>query len=49
MSVMIYFYLPNEGVDVRHPTSAELIRDDIYKITGLPPDETENWKIESSF
>lgn len=36
MSVRIYVALLNEGTDVWRPLSAVHIRNDVYRITGLP-------------
>jgi hypothetical protein len=44
MGVTIHIYLLDEAVDVWRPTQAKLIRDDIYQITGSPPDDTEKWQ-----
>jgi len=44
MSVTIYVYLLDEGTDVWRPASADHIRDDIYRITGTPPNDTERWE-----
>ena len=44
MSAIIHVYLLDEGVDAWRPASAEHIRDDIYKITGTPPNDTEKWE-----
>ena len=47
MVTKIHVYLLDEGTDVWRPVSAELIRDDIYRITGQPPDDTEHWEFMS--
>jgi hypothetical protein len=47
MNTTIYIYLLNEGIDVWRPTGAELIRDDIYIITGSSSDETEKWTFQT--
>jgi hypothetical protein len=39
----IYIPLLNEGTDVWRPTSAERIKEDIYRITGEAA-EGEQWK-----
>jgi hypothetical protein len=44
MNVTIHVYLLDEGVDVWRPVSAELVRKDIYRITGTPPDDSEKWE-----
>jgi hypothetical protein len=44
MSATIHVYLLEEGTDVWRPVSAEFIRNDIYRIIGEPPDETERWE-----
>jgi hypothetical protein len=44
MSATIYIYLLDEGTDVWRPVSAEQISDEIYRITGSPPDDTETWQ-----
>jgi hypothetical protein len=41
----IYVYLLDEGTDCWRPVSAEHVRDDVYRITGEPPDpENEKWE-----
>jgi hypothetical protein len=44
LSATIHVYLLEEGTDVWRPVSAEFIRDDIYRITGKPADDTEHWE-----
>jgi hypothetical protein len=44
MNVTIHAYLLDEGVDVWRPVLAEHVRDDIYRITGAPHDDTEKWE-----
>jgi hypothetical protein len=44
MSDTIYVYLVDEGTDVWRPVLAEHIRDDMYRITSAPPDDTETWE-----
>ena len=44
MSATIYISLRDEGTDVWRPVSAERVRDDIYRVTGTPPDDTETWE-----
>jgi hypothetical protein len=46
MNVAIHVYLLDEGVDVWRPVLAEQVRDDIFRITGEPPDDTEKWKFK---
>ena len=40
----IYVYLLNEGVDVWRPVDAEKVENDLYRLVGSPPDETEHWE-----
>jgi hypothetical protein len=44
MNVTIHVYLLDEGIDMWRPVLAERVRDDIYRITGAPPDDTEKWE-----
>ena len=44
MNATIYIYLLDEGTDVWRPVSAERVHDDIYRVTGTPPDGTETWE-----
>jgi hypothetical protein len=44
MSHTIYVYLVDEGTDVWRPVSADHIGDDLYRITGTPPNDTETWE-----
>ncbi|PYJ49254.1 MAG: hypothetical protein DME85_00405 [Verrucomicrobia bacterium] len=44
MSATIYIALLDEGTDVWRPVSAERVRDEIYRVTGTPPDDTETWQ-----
>ena len=43
MNVTIYVSLLDEGTDMWRPVSAEHVRNNIYRITGGPPDDTEGW------
>jgi hypothetical protein len=44
MSATILVYLLEEGTDDWRPVSAELIRNNIYRIIGEPSDDTEHWE-----
>ena len=44
MSATIHVYLLEEGTDVWRPVLAELIRNNIYRIIGGPPDDIEHWE-----
>jgi hypothetical protein len=46
MSATIHVYLLDEDVDVWRPVSAELVRDNIYRINGTPPDDIEKWEFK---
>ena len=44
MSVIIHVALLGEGTDCWRPVAAEHVSDDLYRITGKPPDDTEVWE-----
>jgi hypothetical protein len=44
-TTMVYVSLLDEGVDVWRPVSAEHIRDDVYRISGVVPAE-EAWQFK---
>jgi hypothetical protein len=44
MTTTIYVSLLGEGTEVWRPVSAERVRDEIYRITGTPSDDTETWE-----
>jgi hypothetical protein len=44
----IYIYLLDEGVDVWRPVEAMHIKDDLYRITSInPDDENEKWQFST--
>jgi hypothetical protein len=43
----IYVYLLDEGTDVWRPVDAEKVADDLYRLIGSPPDDTENWEFQT--
>lgn len=47
MSVTIYIYLLNEGVDVWRPVLAERVSGDIYRIVDVEPSKDETWEFKS--
>ena len=44
MNAVIYVSLLDEGTEVWRPVSAEHVRDDVYRIKGEAPDDTETWQ-----
>ena len=47
MLVTIYILLCNEGTPVWRSVEAEHIRDDLYRITGVPPGDSELWEFST--
>ena len=47
MKYTIHVALLDEGTDVWRPVSAELIQDDVYRITEVPLGDAENWEFRS--
>lgn len=47
MNTTVYVYLLDEGSDVWRPVAAEHVRDDVYRLVGKPPDDTETWQFQT--
>ena len=47
MNTTVYVCLLDEGTDVWRPVAAEHIRDDVYRLVGEPPDDTETWQFQT--
>jgi hypothetical protein len=42
----VYVWLPEEGVDVFRPVTAQHLHDDLYRLIDAPP-EDETWEIQA--